>query len=919
MNRLPDNGVRFLNPYRDTAALYRQAGWRGPIPLPHKEKHPPPTGFTGHAAPYPTDDKILEWSSDGVAHNIGIRLAGVDNENEIVGIDVDHYLSGDKDKRGGDQLKALEDRLGTLPPTWISSARTDGISGIRYYRVPRGMAFRGQVDKDIECICKGYRFAVVFPSIHPNGEQYRWYAPGVLPVSGGTVSGELPDARQLPFLPAPWLSYLTDDLMRAGDADIIDMQSSVGEIYDWADSTFHKLSDDDSLCTGLRKKVDKQKKDIIDEATSHDKILKAHYNIFMLAMEGHVGWENAVNEVEQFWADEVIKHDKRGLDELKQELFRSRINGLRKIKARSDQRVAVGAPPVDMRCDKTGACGSPEGTGTDAGASAAGPPDDPLHDIPRGPIRPVDEYDMNDHGNAQHLVDMFSNVTDGCAIRHAKGYGWLIWHNGNSALQPHWELDVDGDQELMRMWERVEDRQKDYVEALRLDWEQEKTNNAGVVPIPDSVKFAKQRYDKWKAFAKDSGNVRPAQNALTRVKSKAVVNIDVNLLDRNANLLGVSNGVLDLESGVKLRRALPTDYITLNTHQPWGSPSKHAEAEWQKYLDTFLPDKDLQHTAQVVLGHCIIGGNPQKKMIVLKGKPNTGKSMMVNSIEAALGDYAQSVGQTIFQNHKLNPVLANAINKRIIVCSEFDEEDKLSASTIKRLTGATDKVQAELKGSNQTIEGTPQFVPILATNSVPSISGADKALQDRLYVIPFNVTPDHIDKQKAMTLQNVCGPAVLAWLVEGYQEYSLTHTLPEHISIIRETKEFGSQLDPVGEFIEEFLIKHDKFDENKSWEHVPEWCVLRSVVFSQYEEFQRAQRIPAKDCIGPNKLTRRLQASGIPTHSDKKRINGVVGMFWMGVQLRNTSFTSSKLSDITHLIEKKKSDATQTGEGTNND
>jgi len=884
LNPVPDKGVRYLNPYRDTAALYRQAGWRGTIILPHKEKHPPPTGFTGHAAPYPTDDEIRDWSEDGQIHNIGIRLAGVDEEHEIIGIDVDHYVSGDKEKKGGDQLKELEISLGSLPPTWISSARTDGISGIRYFRVPRGMAFRGQVDKDIECIQKGHRFAVVWPSIHPNGEKYRWYGPGgftgdVPGVSGNVFDG-VPDARQLPLLPKQWLEYLTSGGMRAGDADIIDMQSSVGEIYDWADSTFHAVADDDFICTGLRKKLDKQRADIANEATSHDKIVKAHYNLFRLAAEGHIGWAAAINEIEAFWVNDVVDRDKRGLDELKQELFRSRVNALRKIKAQLDGVVALGGQPVQARCDVTGECGSAgEGeSAADAADAGSSPPDDPLHDIPRGPIRPVGEYDMNDDGNAQHFVDQFSSIDDGPAVRFIDGYGWITWHKGNSALQPHWELDRDGDQEVRRMWQRVKKRQMDYVESLLIDYEQLVQANIGATPIPAIVKAAKAKYEKWRVFALLSGNNKNAENALKAAKSVTGVNLTMDRLDSFPYLLGVANGVIELDGeNVRLRRAQVRDYITLNTRTPWETPSKFSQEKWQEYLDTFLPDPELQRTAQVALGHCLIGGNPEKILLVLKGDPNTGKSTMVNAIEAALGDYAQSVSQTIFQNHKLNPVLANAVNKRVIICSEFDEKDALSASMLKRMTGGTDKIQAELKGSNTTVEAVPQFVPILATNSVPSISGADKALSNRLYVIPFNEVPARIQKNASLALKNVCGPAVLNWLVEGYQEYRRLGELPTHQAIIEETAEFASELDEVSTFAYQCIEKSDPNDK-----------VLSSAMNMRFVRWWQENGGSVHQKPTATKLTQRLQDLGyIKPKAPTKNIEKRSERYWSGVTLKD--------------------------------
>lgn len=871
-----------LNPYRDTALDYRSHWFKGALPLPYREKHPPPTGFTGHRADYPSPDQINEWCEDGHRHNIGIRLAGVDSDHELIGIDVDHYRKGDKEKKGGEQLGELENQLGPLPATWISSARTDGVSGIRYFRVPRGMAFRGQVAKDVECISKGYRFAVVWPSVHPDGGTYWWFPPGVAPDDAGknAWAGELPIAREFPILPEAWIDYLTQGKMRSADDDRIDMDSSVDDIYAWADATFHGDADT-PMCAFMRRKLDRHLKVIEDEATSHDKIANGHWNLLKLAQEGHMGWNEAVNELEAFYRDNTMAREKRTLNEVREEIFRSRVNALRKIKAKADERIKIGASGVDGRCDQMG--------GMCAVASPESDPDDPIATIPfGGGLKVVDEYEMNDDGNAHHFVDMFSSASIGPSVRWADGYGWLIWHDG---VNPHWEVDENGDQTIRRMWQRVKQRQLGYVEALWADYSnqlQQWIAGGGNGAMPANVKAAKAKHDKWARFSELSGNNRNAENAIKAVKSFPGVTIDVNELDQNPYLLGVSNGVIELEDErIRLRRAVASDLITLNTGTPYGVPSTLAAETWNEYLETFLPDDELRRNAQVALGHCLIGGNPEKIMIVLKGAPNTGKSTMVNAIETALGDYASSVNQSIFQNHKLNPVLAQSIAKRVIVISEFDEKDQLSASVVKRITGGTDKIQAELKGSNATVEGIPQFVPILATNEVPTISGADKALQNRLYVIPFNVTPKKIRKEFSNIVKNVCGPAILQWLIEGYVEYRRLGEIPVSVRVRRETEEFVAELDEVATFANEALIRHSDIEKRVQWEDFPDWCVGRSAMYAHFQRWWNENNYQANKIPSAHALTKRLRALGYPGTQgvSTKKINGEANRWWFGVKM----------------------------------
>lgn len=350
------------SPFGRSVNRYRLAGWLGTLPLPAGKKNPPPTGYTGHKASHPTRAQIAAWVGDPARRDANIcqRLAGIAcaPENgidafEVVGIDVDHYVKGGKDKRGGDQLAKLEAELGPLPATWISSARVDGISGIRYFRVPAGLMFRGQVDKDIECIYRGYRFAVVWPSTNPDadGETYWWFPPGTTPDAEGRKAwnpdtDDLPKTTDLPMLPDSWIDHLTQGRMPA-TADLIDMDSSVDELYAWADATFSE-SAGDAMCSRITKSIRQQSEQIRRAATSHDKIVKAHFHLYRLAAEGHTGWKAAVEQIEATYRDEVTARDKRGRDELRGELFRSRTNALRKVKAKVDDKVKNGANPVDM-------------------------------------------------------------------------------------------------------------------------------------------------------------------------------------------------------------------------------------------------------------------------------------------------------------------------------------------------------------------------------------------------------------------------------------------------------------------------------------------------------------------------------------------------------------------------------------------
>lgn len=179
------------SPYADAYASYWDAGWRGVLPLPYQRKTWPPEGYTGHNGADPSYADCATWADDA-AKNIALRMPV-----DVVGVDVDHYGA----KTGGDTLHELVARYGPLPPTYLSTSRDDGMSGIRLYRIPVGTVLPTKMP-GIDFVQRHHRYAVVAPSIHPEGRPYRW-----IDERTGQESG-IPNVEDLPYLPESWITGL---------------------------------------------------------------------------------------------------------------------------------------------------------------------------------------------------------------------------------------------------------------------------------------------------------------------------------------------------------------------------------------------------------------------------------------------------------------------------------------------------------------------------------------------------------------------------------------------------------------------------------------------------------------------------------------------------------------------------------------
>ena len=264
------------NPYADTANQYWAAGWRGILPLPHAKKKNPPAGYTGSTGTDPAYPDVYAWAdgTDG-PRNICLRMPP-----GVIGIDVDAY----GEKSGAATLATREAEWGPLPATWRTTSRDDGISGIRLFRIPEGLAWPGVVGPGIETVRRDHRYAVVWPSIHPEGGTYRWIDP-----DGIVTTHSIPDPDTLPALPHTWVIGLT-----GGEAAAEVRRNSHNESAAmlWIASLPDTTADP---CTRMRNAAEATIKDIPDGA--HDAATAGVARLLRYGSEHHKGVITAIQLV----------------------------------------------------------------------------------------------------------------------------------------------------------------------------------------------------------------------------------------------------------------------------------------------------------------------------------------------------------------------------------------------------------------------------------------------------------------------------------------------------------------------------------------------------------------------------------------------------------------------------------------------
>lgn len=280
-----------LRPYALVARAYVEAGWLGALPLPAGRKSPVPEGFTGKRF-YdidPTSADVEAWVAQRGNGNIGLRMP-----RDVVGIDVDAY----GDKEGAWTLESAEREWGPLPATWRLTSRTDGISGIRFYRAPEGLAWPNGVGPGIEMVHRGHRYAVAWPSLHPDtGLLYQWIGP-----DGNVWMNGIPRPSMLPALPDAWVEGLTGGALAGEATERANLKA------DEAKQAVQAWTTDGAMCSQVEGKLEEALTAVYSRAGGrHDATRDLSLAILYYGQQGHAGVDLAMRQLEEAFVSEVGK------------------------------------------------------------------------------------------------------------------------------------------------------------------------------------------------------------------------------------------------------------------------------------------------------------------------------------------------------------------------------------------------------------------------------------------------------------------------------------------------------------------------------------------------------------------------------------------------------------------------------------
>lgn len=375
---------------------YLAAGWR-PLPLPANKKAAPPLGWTGgtknHSHETPSRMQLAAWAKEYPQGNLAISPP-----KNVIGIDVDAYDG----KAGLSTLAASEEQWGPLPPTWVSTSRPGTESGIKWFRIPEDLSWPGIIQPGgIELIRWDHRYAVVAPSIHPEGREYVWVNP-----DGDPVDDEFPGPSDLPELPEKWIEGLTNGKPWIPRSEV-EMDST--EVQQWIEDR-----GDHPLCSAMDRTLNKYLLDLRKSGAdggAHEQMLTAVWAVVGDSAAGHKGIIKALTKLRAAFKEAT--KDRRSPQEFASEWNRAKSGAIQKV-------VAEGDPEDEDLCELDETSRAPK---------------------ERKRVSGTDIYERNDLGNGKRFASRYRN-----SIRWVPAFdSWFIWSDRLNV----WQMDRDNEAERM--------------------------------------------------------------------------------------------------------------------------------------------------------------------------------------------------------------------------------------------------------------------------------------------------------------------------------------------------------------------------------------------------------------------------------------------------------------------------------------
>ena len=309
------------------------------------------------------------------------------------------------------------------------------------------------------------------------------------------------------------------------------------------------------------------------------------------------------------------------------------------------------------------------------------------------------------------------------------------------------------------------------------------------------------------AVAKQGAKARSAGKQAAMAKfffSQPGMTVSASDFDSEPRWLNLENGVYDLKTG-NLNPHDPSYMITRKLNASYDPDAK--APQWKQFLEQALPDEEMRAYVQRCLGYTLLGDPSERAMFVVYGPSGTGKSTFLETLNAVFGGYGETAPSGTFRESRSSddtaatPALHGLKGKRFVTTSETSEGVRWNEELVKRYTGR-DLMRS--RGLYETFQTWRNEASIwLATNHAPRFTTDDRAIWNRVKLIPFDTVflgEGQVRAMDAILVEEADG--ILLWLLEGLAAYH-RQGLAEPGQVTAAVRALREQSDSVIKFLDD--------------------------------------------------------------------------------------------------------------------
>jgi putative DNA primase/helicase len=420
------------------------------------------------------------------------------------------------------------------------------------------------------------------------------------------------------------------------------------------------------------------------------------------------------------------------------------------------------------------------------------------------------------------------------------------------------------------------------------DWRTEVVGGNGQNAGEFSIMVALRRYQ---AACKENARKENGVRAFARLEAIAVAEDD---MDATTRYIGLPDGrVLDV--GAVHGGAPRKDWVLLGqpdmlitkklgcTHIRPSVGNLYEGSNFKRYLEDVLPDEDVRRSLQEIVGYALLGEPEEKIIVLLHGPPDSGKTVLLEILEAMFGDYSGwTDGQALIAGKAKSAHtewLNNIRGLRLVVTPETARGAKIDAAWMKSYTGREPQSSRGVYG-DRTFSWKPTGIIFNASNHYVEYDAEDTAVAERTQVIEFEEQflrgdPRRDDKLPSKIIEGEL-PVLLNWALEGLRRHGERKRdsgagLDIAAKIVEWSRKYHTAQDHVGQFIS------DAVEEKKitpSDDAAPANCVPLKTMYALYRSWCKAQEL--KKPLGRNAFNNHLrQVYHWQSHAS-------MGMRWVG-------------------------------------